>query len=112
MQPKSKTLYSAFDWSELIFGFLPGGTLADKIYVTELNEILLNIIPNYWCKQAYVQGFDCNSISFKNTVNIFERMEIAEYIYEDAVETSYKIYPGRFLSLWLQKLQERRIRLF
>ena len=29
-------------------------TLSDKIHVTELNEIILNIIPNSWSKQAYV----------------------------------------------------------
>ena len=40
----------------------------------ELNEILLNIMPNNWIKQAYVQGFYCESITFKSDVKIFERM--------------------------------------
>ena len=31
----------------------------ENIFETELNENLLNIIPNGWSKQAYVQGFDC-----------------------------------------------------
>ena len=30
------------------FNLLPGETLADKIGVTELNEILLNSMPNSW----------------------------------------------------------------
>ena len=47
-------------------------------------------MPTIWSKQAYVQGFYCESITFKNYVNMFERMEIAEYIYEGVVETSYK----------------------
>ena len=47
-------------------------------------------MPNGWYKQAYVQGFDCGFISFKKYVNMFERMEIAEYIYEGIVEPSYK----------------------
>ena len=55
-----------------------------------MNVIVLNSIPNIWAKQAYVQCFDCESIPFKKTVNMFEQMEIAESIYEGVVETSYK----------------------
>ena len=47
-------------------------------------------MPNSWSKQAYVQGFYCESISFKKEVNMFEHMEISESIYEDVVETSSK----------------------
>ena len=46
--------------------------------VTEMNEIILNSMPNICSKQAYFQGFDCKSISLKRSVNMFERMEIAE----------------------------------
>ena len=56
--------------------------MSDKIGATELNGILLNIMPNILSKQEYVQGFDCESIPFKKYVNIFERMEIAESINE------------------------------
>ena len=42
----------------------PGATMADKIGVTELNETILNSMPNSWSKQAYVKGFYCESISF------------------------------------------------
>ena len=31
----------------------------------ELNEILLNSIPNIWSRQEYVQIFDCDYIAFK-----------------------------------------------
>ena len=48
--------------------------MADKMGVTELNEILLNSMPNSWSKQAYIQGFDCETICFKKDVNMFERM--------------------------------------
>ena len=44
-----------------------GVTISDKIGVTELNEIILNSMSNSWSKQAYFQGFDCESISFKKT---------------------------------------------
>ena len=67
----------------------PGATLNDKIGVTKLNEVLLNSIPNSWYIQAYIQGFDGESITFKKSVNIFERMEISESIYEGVVEPSH-----------------------
>ena len=40
--------------------------MADKIGDTKLNEIIKNSIPNSCSKQAYVQGFDWESILFKN----------------------------------------------
>ena len=46
-------------------------------------------MSNSWSKHAYVQGFDFESITFKRVVNMFERMEIAESIYEGVVEPSY-----------------------
>ena len=52
----------------------PGANLDDKIGVTELNKILLNSMPTSWSKQAYTQGFDCESIYFKKSVNMFEHM--------------------------------------
>ena len=60
-----------------------------KIVERELNEIILNNIPNLWSRQDYVQGFDCGSITLKY-VNIFERTKIARYIYEGVVKPSYK----------------------
>ena len=47
-------------------------------------------MPNIWSKQAYVQGFDFESITFKKSVNMFERMEISESIYKGVLEPSYK----------------------
>ena len=61
-----------------------------KIGNIELNEFLLNRIPNIWSKQAFVQDFDGESIRFKKTVNMFECMLIAESIYEGVVEPSHK----------------------
>ena len=42
---------------------------------------------NIWNRQAYMQGFDCETIN-KKSINMFERMLIAEYIYEVVIETS------------------------
>ena len=42
---------------------LPGAKASDKICETELNEMLLNSMPNSWIRQAYVQGFNCKNIT-------------------------------------------------
>ena len=42
-------------------------------------------MTNSWYKQAYVKGFDCDYITLKKAVNIFQRMEIAESICEGVV---------------------------
>ena len=62
----------------------PGDNLSDKIGITKLNKFLLNIMPNSWYKKAYLQGFDCETI-FLKAVNMFEQMNISEYIYEGVV---------------------------
>ena len=46
------------------FASFPGATMTDKFCVTELNEFLLNSMPNIWSNQAYVQGFYCEFIYF------------------------------------------------
>ena len=35
----------------------PGEKMSDKICMTELNEIMLNSMPNIWSEQAYVKWF-------------------------------------------------------
>ena len=78
----------------------PGATLYGKIGVTELNKFLFNSMPNCWSNQAYVQGFDCESISFK------KRIYIAESIYEGVLEPSYKnIYYVRLQPCWSQQVK-------
>ena len=47
-------------------------------------------MPNSWYKQAYVQGFDCDNMSFIKAANMFKRMEISESIYEDVVTLYYQ----------------------
>ena len=66
--------------------FYPGETLHYDIGVTELNKILLKSMSNILYRQAYVQGFYCESITFKKAVNMFDQMEIYESIYEGVVE--------------------------
>ena len=57
--------------------------------IIELSVILLNSMLNRCSKQVYVQGFDCQTISFKKSENMSEHMEIAEIIYEHVVTPSY-----------------------
>ena len=61
------------DLTEYLYLF-PGAKLTDKIGMMEINEVLLNIMPNSWSKQAYVQRFDCKSITFKKAVKMFDSM--------------------------------------
>ena len=49
------------DLNEYLASF-SGAKFSHKIGLTELNEILLKIMPNICSKKAYVQGFDCKSI--------------------------------------------------
>ena len=80
-----------------------GAALANEIDVTELNDIFLNSTPNSWSKQAYVWGFDWESILLKKYADMFGRMEIAEYIYGGVVESSHKkTHLGRCQTCWSQ----------
>ena len=38
-----------------------------------------------------MKGFDCGSISFKKDVNMFERNQIYESVYEGVLKPSYEI---------------------
>ena len=46
-------------------------------------------MSNIWSKQAYVKGFYYEYITSKIALNMFERMEIIESIYDGVVEPSY-----------------------
>ena len=45
---------------------LTGAKASDNIDKTKLDEIILNIMPNIWIKQAYAHVFGCETITFKN----------------------------------------------
>ena len=57
---------------------------SDKICDMKLDSILFNSMTNGWSNQAYVQGFDFETI-MKKYVNMFERMEVYETIRECVV---------------------------
>ena len=48
----------------------------------DLNDILLYAVPNYWALQSYLQGWNFERRTYKDTCDMFERMEIAEAVYE------------------------------
>ena len=58
---KLKVVYYGAHMIELneYFFALPVAKACDNIGYTELNEIILNSIPNECSTQAYMQGFDC-----------------------------------------------------
>ena len=60
------------DLNKYLYVF-PGAKASDKTCEMKLNEILLNIMPNIWNTWAYMQGFDCETIT-KKSINMFERM--------------------------------------
>ena len=52
----------------------PVSSAADKMDPEELNKIILHVVPNSWAKQAYIQGWDFEGRSYKDTCDMFERM--------------------------------------
>ena len=68
----------------------PGAKISEIFCVTDIYKISLNSTPNSWSKKAYVQGFDYEYITLKADVNLFECMEIEEYIYGGVVEPYHK----------------------
>ena len=51
------------DLNEFLASFI-GANMADNMGITELDNISLNSMTNSWSKQAYVQGFYCETIYF------------------------------------------------
>ena len=60
----------------------PGTNNTKNMVPEELNEILLQSTLSSWARQAYIQGWDFEEITYKDTCNIVERMETAEAIYK------------------------------
>ena len=59
---------------------LPGSRNAKKMAPEYLNNILLHAITNGWEKQLYLHGWYFKWKTYKDTCNIFERMEISEQV--------------------------------
>ena len=45
---------------------------SEKTRWTELNEILLHIMPHIWIRQACVRVFYFEAATFKKAINIFD----------------------------------------
>ena len=71
----------------------------------ELDEILLHAVPNGWSKKAYLQGWDFDMKTFRETCEMFERMEIAEQIYKG--KTPLKKYLGQMPTVTVMSGRER-----
>ena len=55
---------------------------AKKMLPEYLNKIILHAVPNVWEKQAYLQGWEFETKSYKDTYELFEIMEVTEKIYK------------------------------
>ena len=60
----------------------PGSDASKKMEMEELDEILLRAAPNGWAKQSYLQGWDFELKTYRETCAMFERMEVADQVYE------------------------------
>ena len=58
----------------------PGSSVSKKIAPEDLNDIILHTVPNMWAKQAYLQVWDLEGRTYKDTCEMFECMEIAEQV--------------------------------
>ena len=66
-----------------------GSNPNNKIVETELNDTLIHSMINGWVKKDLFKGLDFKLVNFQMECNLFEHMEIYEYIYEVVIETSY-----------------------
>ena len=60
----------------------PGSDASKKMEIEEINKILLHAVPNGWAKQSYLQGWYFELKAYRETCAIFERVEVAEQVYE------------------------------
>ena len=60
----------------------PESDVSKKMEPEYLNEIILHAVLNAWTKQSYLQGWDFELKTYKETFAMFERMEVAEQFYE------------------------------
>ena len=58
----------------------PQSSAAKKMDPEELSKIVIHAVPNSWKKQSYIQGWDFEVRSCKDTCDMFKHMEIVEVI--------------------------------
>ena len=51
-------------------------------------KFIPHIIPNDWAKQDDQQGFYFEAMVFENSIDMFERTQIADHTYEGVFESS------------------------
>ena len=70
------------------FSLLPELSEHKKMDLEKLNEILLHAIHNGWAKKSYLQRWDLEGKTYKETCKMFDQIEIAEQFYKGL--TPYK----------------------
>ena len=72
-------------WQTKLNNYLPlspGSSASKKIARKKLNKIFFRTVLNVWAKQAYIQGWYFDGRSYKDTCDMFERMNIEEQVYK------------------------------
>ena len=59
----------------------PGSEVSKKMTQENLNKIILHAVPNAWEKQSYLQEWDFEVKTYKETCAMLKRMEISEQVY-------------------------------
>ena len=59
-----------------------GSDRSNNMDTSDINEILLHDDPNGWENQSYLQGWDFESKTYKETCDMFKIMEIVEQVYK------------------------------
>ena len=60
----------------------PGSDATKNIPSEELNEILLHVVPRGYVKQSYLQGWEFEMNTYRETCSMFDQMKISEQVYK------------------------------
>ena len=60
----------------------PESDVSKKMEPEYLNEIILHAVLNAWTKQSYLQGWDFELKTYKETCAMFEQMEVSKQFYK------------------------------
>ena len=68
----------------------PWSKASNKIGDTELDENISHSTTDGWIRLEYVQGFYFEVVTFKQSIKMFEKIEIADNIFEGILDPYYK----------------------
>ena len=69
----------------------------------ELNNILLHAVTIAWANKSYLQGWYFELNTYKETCTMFERMEVAEQLYEGGTPSKIPTWSEANLDIHVRK---------